>query len=74
MKTYKGNSVASDDLSIVQSPDKFHEGDQYAGRENVRSGAWVSRDSPPTMDVQKGRRKKWHAVVIRNVIVWGWQK
>jgi hypothetical protein len=45
MKTYKGNGVASDDLSTVESPDKFHEGDQYAGRENGRGRARVSRDS-----------------------------
>ena len=35
MKTYKDDGVASDDLSIVQSPDEFHEGDQYAGREKT---------------------------------------
>jgi hypothetical protein len=45
MKTYKDDGVASDDISNGQSPDKFHEGDQYARRENGHWRARVSRDS-----------------------------
>jgi hypothetical protein len=60
MKTYKDDGVASGNLSIIQSPDKFHEGDQYAGRENGRRCARVSRDyaNYGQDDTAKDRRKK----------------
>ena len=61
MKTYKDDGVASDDISNGQSSDKFHEGDQYARRENGHQGARVSRDSVDYangMTLQSDRRKK----------------